>query len=191
MPSCIAIDVTAIDYPANRPIDYRDHSHYRSFARQLLGPAWALYEICYLTMTILILAVIAASAGSILQEIFALPYFAGVLGVMALVGFLVFKGTSAIEGFLSFWSFVLYANYIVFFLWCLSRFGGEITANLYSGEVLPGWFVGGIKYGANNIGVVPAVLFSVRHIETRKEALVAGVLAGPLGIIPGLLFFLA
>ena len=26
MPSCIAIDVTAIDYPANRPIDYRDHS---------------------------------------------------------------------------------------------------------------------------------------------------------------------
>ena len=27
MPSCIAIDVTAIDYPANRPIDYRDHSH--------------------------------------------------------------------------------------------------------------------------------------------------------------------
>ena len=29
MPSCIAIDVTAIDYPANRPIDYRDHSHHR------------------------------------------------------------------------------------------------------------------------------------------------------------------
>jgi uncharacterized membrane protein YkvI len=34
-------------------------------------------------------------------------------------------------------------------------------------------------------------LFTVRHIETRKEALVAGVLAGPLGIIPGLLFFLS
>lgn len=35
------------------------------------------------------------------------------------------------------------------------------------------------------------MLFVVRHFETRKEALVAGVLAGPLGISPGLLFYLA
>ena len=164
---------------------------YRSFCRQLLGRSWGLYEICYLTMMILILAVIAASSGSILEEIFSLPYELGVLSVMALVGLFVFKGTSAIERFVSLWSLVLYANYIVLFLWCFSRFGGEITTSLSSGEALSGWIVGGIKYGANNIGVVPAVLFSIRHIETRKEALIAGVLAGPLGIIPGLLFFLA
>ena len=46
---------------------------YRTFSRQLLGPAWGLYEVCYLAMMALILAVIAASAGSILDETLGLP----------------------------------------------------------------------------------------------------------------------
>ena len=164
---------------------------YRTFSRQLLGPAWGLYELCYLAMMALILAVIAAAAGSILDEIFGLPYYVGVVGVVGTVGFFVFKGTTTIERFLSIWSFVLYANYIVFFVWCLGRFGGDIGSGLTTGGVLPGWFIGGVKYGANNIGVVPAILFCVRHLETRREALVAGVLAGPLAMLPGLFFFLA
>jgi uncharacterized membrane protein YkvI len=135
--------------------------------------------------------VIAASAGSILGEIFGFPYYVGVFGVVASVGFFVFRGTNTIEKFLSVWSFVLYANYIVFFVWCVSSFGGDIGANLSAKEMLPGWFIGGIKYGANNIGVVPAILFVVRHFETRKEAVGAGLLAGPLAILPGLFFFLA
>jgi uncharacterized membrane protein YkvI len=142
-------------------------------------------------MMTLILAVMAAAAGSILKDVFGLPYFAGALGIVACIGFFVFKGTSAVEKFLASWSFVLYANYVVFLVWCLARFGSDIGATLTTGEVLPGWFVGGLKYGANNIGVLPAMLFVVRHFETRKEALTAGVLAGPLGISPGLLFYLA
>jgi uncharacterized membrane protein YkvI len=164
---------------------------YRAFTQQLLGRGWGLYEACYLTMTTLILAVMAAATGSILEEIFGLPYLAGALGMVACIGFFVFKGTPAVERFLSTWSFVLYANYAVFLLWCLARFGGDIGSSLAAAEVRPGWLVGGIKYGANNIGVLPAMLFVVRHFTTRKEALGAGLLAGPLGISPGLLFYLA
>lgn len=164
---------------------------YRAFTQQLLGRGWGLYELCYLTMTTLILAVMAAATGSILNEVFDLPYVAGALGMVLCVGFFVFKGTPAVERFLSAWSFVLYANYILFLAWCLARFGGEIGANLVAAEVRPGWLVGGIKYGANNIGVLPAMLFVARHFATRKEALSAGLLAGPLGISPGLLFYLA
>lgn len=164
---------------------------YRTFTRQLLGPAWGLYEICYLIMMILILAVMAAAAGSILRNVFGVPFFLGALAIVACIGFFVFKGTAAVEKFLSIWSFVLYANYVVFLVWCLARFGGDIKSSLAAGEVLPGWLIGGLKYGANNIGVLPAMLFVVRHFETRKEALTAGLLAGPLGISPGLLFYLA
>lgn len=164
---------------------------YRTFTRQLLGPAWELYEICYLTMMILILAVMAAAAGAILRNVFGIPFFLGALAIVACIGFFVFKGTSAVERFLSMWSFVLYANYAVFLVWCLARFGGDIQSTLVAGEVFPGWLIGGIKYGANNVGVLPAMLFVVRHFETRKDALTAGVLAGPLGISPGLLLYLA
>jgi uncharacterized membrane protein YkvI len=111
--------------------------------------------------------------------------------MMVCVGLLVFKGSSTIEGFLSIWSIVLYLTYTVFVIWCFSKFGGAIWENLAAKVIKPGWAVGGAQYAAYNIGLVPAVLFSVRHIQTRKEAISAGLLAGPIGIIPGFLFLLA
>ena len=164
---------------------------YRSFCRNLLGKAWIAYEACYLILMLIILAVIAASAGSILQETFDLPYYLGVVGMMVAVGFLVFKGSSTIEGFLSIWSAVLYVTYFTFFVWCFVEFGESIMSNLGAGEIKPGWIVGGAQYAAYNIGLIPPILFCVRHITSRKEAVTAGLLAGPIGMFPGLLFFLA
>jgi len=36
---------------------------------------------------------------------------------------------------------------------------------------------------------MPAVLFCARHLHNRREALVAGLLCGPVAMLPGLLFF--
>ena len=182
---CAVFTVTFELARATRAYDYRN------FMRQLLGRAWGLYEVCYLVSLPLVLAVIAAAAGSILEGTFMLPYYAGVIGMMVCIGFLVFKGTSTIEELLSMWSFVLYAVYIALFLWSLSRYGGEILSNLSSKEMLPGWFMGGVKYAAYNLGAVPAILFSLRHVETRKEAIGAGLLAAPIGILPGVFFYLS
>jgi uncharacterized membrane protein YkvI len=164
---------------------------YRNFTRHLLGRGWFLYEICYLGQALLVLAVIAAAAGSILEENFSVPYIVGVLGVMIGVGFLVFRGTPTIEKFLSFWSLVLYTVYFILFAWSLYRFGGQLMGVLSAAEVKEQWYIGGVEYAAYNIGILPAVLFCTRHIVARKEALGAGLLAGPIGMIPGFLFFLA
>jgi uncharacterized membrane protein YkvI len=69
---------------------------YRSFFKNLLGKGWFTFEICYFAQLALVLAVIAAAAGSILQETFRLPYAVGVIGIMAAVGLLVFKGSTTI-----------------------------------------------------------------------------------------------
>ena len=58
------------------------------------------------------------------------------------------------------------------------------------GDVAAGWAVGGVRYAAYNLAIIPAVLFAVRHAETRKEAVTAGLLTGPIAIVPGLLFYL-
>jgi len=163
---------------------------YRTFARQLLGRLWWSYEICYLIMMLIVLSVIAAAAGSIVQQLFSAPYFVGVVLMMGAVGFLVLKGTPLVERVLSFWSLVLYAVYIVFLVACVAKFGDDIASGLKQGEVKPGWFVGGLKYAAYNLAMLPAVLFAVRHIERRKEAFVAGVLAGPITMLPGFFFYL-
>ena len=164
---------------------------YRSFCRGLLGRAWGFYEICYLVMMILILAVVAATAGSILDEALEVPYWAGVVGMMLVVGFLVFRGSATIEGFLSFWSLILYVTYGAAFLWCFSKFGKEMVEAFEASTLNLGSLKGGLEYAAYNIGLAPSVLFAVRHIKERREAVVAGLLTGPIGIFPAVLFYLA
>ena len=164
---------------------------YRSFARVLLSRAWWLYEVCYLVIMIIVLSVIAAAAGTITQDLFSVPYLVGVFLMMVSVGFLVLKGTALVEKFLSFWSFVLYAVYITFLVACLTKFGGDIQSGLALGEVKPGWFQGGIEYAAYNVGTLPAILFTIRHLERRKEAVTAGLLAGPIAILPGFFFYIS
>ena len=163
---------------------------YRSFFRQLLGWAWPAFEICYFALVLIILAVIAAAAGSILQETFGLPYAVGVIGMMTGVGYLVFRGSGTIEKFLAGWSFLLYGIYVVFFVWAVTKFGGDAVSALASGERTSDWAVGGVEYAAYNLAVIPAVLFATRHTTSRKEAVTAGLLAGPIAIVPGFLFYM-
>ena len=164
---------------------------YRSFFRHLLGRGWLLFELCYFALLAVVLAVIAAAAGTMLEETFHLPYVIGVLGIMAAVGFLVFRGSGTIEKALAGWSLVLYGVYIVLFVWSFTRLGSDIRSVLAAGEVRSGWLLAGVRYAAYNLAVIPAVLFAVRHIETRREAVTAGLLAGPIAMVPGLRFYVA
>ena len=170
----------------------RFHAYdYRTFFKRLLGRGWWLFEICYLMMMLLVLAVIGAAAGSIVQETFGLPYALGVIGVMSVVALLLFLGSRQIERVLAGWSFVLYGAYALFLAWSLSRYGGQIGDAFGASELGGAWVLGGVKYAAYNLSVIPVVLFAVRHIETRREAVGAGLLTGLIGILPGLFFYVA
>ena len=164
---------------------------YRTFFRKLLGPFWVVFEVLYLFNLFLVLAVIGSAAGILIRDNFGIPYLAGVILMLGAVGFLTFKGSGLIENFLSFWSIVLYAIYVVFLFAACIKFGPEIQKSFASSTIFPRWIVSGFKYAFYNLAVIPAVLFCLNHIETRKEAIVAGLLAGPIGILPGLFFFIA
>jgi uncharacterized membrane protein YkvI len=163
---------------------------YRHFFQQLLGPAWVLFEGFYLILMVIVLAVIAAAAGTIADETFGLPYALGVAVIMAAVGALVLGGSPLVERFLAGWSFVLYGLYVIFFLWCFRDFGDAIVRALPSEPAGSGWAWAGVRYAGYNLAVIPAVLITLRNHERRRDTLVAGALAGPIAIMPGLLFFL-
>ena len=164
---------------------------YRTFFKHLLGRGWFLYEIIYFLQAFLVLAVIAAAAGAILRETFGAPTLLGVIGMMAAVGFLALRGTPAIERFLASWSFVLYGAYGVFFVWCWTSFGDAIAANWTASAVGDGWLLGGVTYAGYNLQMIPAILFCMRHLESRRNAVGAGLLTGPIAMMPGLLFYVA
>jgi uncharacterized membrane protein YkvI len=164
---------------------------YRTFFRELLGKYWFLYEICYNITLLIVLAVAASAAGNILLEIFGLPYYTGVIALMAGVGTLVLKGRETIEKVLAYWSFLLYIVFFIFLVAAYLKFGGAITSAVFRGDIRDGWVWGGLKYAFYNLGIIPVVLFTARHFETRKDAIISGLLSGVIGIFPGLLLYLA
>ena len=164
---------------------------YRSFSKALLGSLWPVYEILYLLMMILVISVIGAVAGDILRDTFGLPTFVGIAGIMILIAIIVFFGSATVERVLALWSFVLFATYLAFLGWHLVQHGGEIGNNIKVIENTGGWLRSGVAYAGYNLSTVPALLFCIRHLERRSDAIIAGALAGPLAMLPAILFFIA
>jgi uncharacterized membrane protein YkvI len=164
---------------------------YRSFFKLLLGPGWFLFEIAYFLLIVIVFAVMGAAAGEITHDLFGLPRIVGSIGMIAATGAMVFYSSAAIEKFLALSVGYLYLVYIVFFIWSFVAFGDRIEAAFASGPVGPGWFKAGITYAGYNVATVPAVFFCIRHLTKRREAMVAGLLGGPLGMLPGIVFYVA
>jgi len=164
---------------------------YRAFFRLLLGRGWFAFEIGYVLLMLVIMAVMGAAAGEIAFSLFGLPRLAGSLAMIAATGAMLFCGTAAIEKFLVASVGYLYLVYFVFVVWCVVAFGDRIDANFASVPVEAGWFKAGVTYAGYNVATIPAVLFCVRHFGRRREALAAGALAGPLGMLPGVVFYIA
>lgn len=165
--------------------------NYKSLFQKLLGKAWFLYEICYVVLLLIVLAVVAATAGANFNTMFGISKWFGIIFMGICVTALVLKGTGAIEKFLSYWSYVLYAVYAIFLVICFVSFGDKISAQFAAAEVGSGWVMGGAKYAFYNLGIIPAVLFATRDAESRKEAIGSGLIAGAIGIIPAILLFVA
>jgi uncharacterized membrane protein YkvI len=165
---------------------------YRSLFKKLLGPLWFLYEICYMVLLLIVLAVVVAAAGSNANEVFGVSEWIGVI-IMALgVTYLVVMGTRVIEKVLSFWSYVLYAVYLVFMIMSFVKFGDKIAYQFGTvREIGSGWVLGGARYAFYNLGVIPLILFTTSDTKSRGEAIGSGLIAGAIGIIPAIMLFIA
>lgn len=165
--------------------------NYRTFLNSLLGKGWVIYELLYLVLMILVISVVGSAANKLLNEMFGISELLGTILIMVIIAAIAFYGGKFIEKFLSFWSLALYAVYIVLFIVVWNLFNEQIIGAIQVEQVDSQWFLNGLRYAGYNIAVVPALLYSVSYIETRKEALLAGVIAGMVGIIPAFLFYTA
>ena len=164
---------------------------YKSFMKELMGPGWVVFEIAYICFIVIVLAVVSASAGSILHELFGLNKWIGIIGMSVAVFALVMNGSSLIEKVLSLWSFVLYGVYILFLILVFANFSGQIGHNIASVPVTGNWAIGGFQYSFYNLAIIIAVLYTIKHSDTPKDAAIAGVLSGLIGILPGIILFIA
>lgn len=162
---------------------------YRTFFKQLLGPGWFAFEIAYVLFVIVILSVFGAAAGAIGAATLGLPSIVGTLALaLAIILFVTF-GNASVERLFKYVSFLLYGVYILFVLLSFSSFGDRIISNLQVPAPSTGWALGGITYASYNIVGAVVVLPVMRHMTSRRDAVVAGLIAGPLAMLPAVLFF--
>ncbi len=161
---------------------------YQSFVRSLLGPGWIAFEAAYVLFVVLILAVFGAAAGAIAASLGA-PSMVGTLALMASIALVVAYGNTSVERLFTYVSFLLYGVYALFLVFALTHFGGLIVAGFSRHVPMDHWVTGGVTYASYNIVGAMVILPVLRHLTSDRDALIAGLIAGPLAMLPALLFF--
>jgi len=181
--------VAAITFALARQLGAYD---YRAFFRGLLGPGWVAFEAAYLIFVVLILAVFGAAAGAIGAATFGWPEWAGSLLLAVLIVAITARGTGVVEQMFKYVSILLYTVYGLFLILALASFGGLIGQGFAHAPPPSGnWLAGGITYASYNIVGAVVILPVLRHLTSQRDAVVAGLIAGPLSMLPAILFFVA
>lgn len=181
--------VAALTFALARAMNAYD---YRSFFKGLLGPGWVLFEAAYLIFVVLILAVFGAAAGAIGAATFGWPELAGSILLAAAILVTTAFGTAGVERLFKYASMLIYTVYALFIVFALTSFGERIEQGFAAAPAPAGnWMAGGLTYASYNIVGAVVILPVLRHLTSRRDALIAGVVAGPLTMLPAILFFVA
>lgn len=168
---------------ATRALDYR------TFFGRLLGPAAILFELAYFAYIIVILAVFGAAAGSLGMSVFGWPVLCGTLCLMAGIALFTSFGSISVERLFKWVSVFLYSTYAAFLALALMKFGDKVPPSFAASVPADGWALRGVTYAGYNIVGAVVILPVVRHLTSNRDAVTAGLLCGPLAMLPALIFF--
>ncbi len=175
---------------------------YKAWSRNLVGPFWWLVDLLFLSMMLLVIAVMTAAIGEVLQQTLAFPKPLSLVLALACVGFLTWRGSGFIERAKTWGSAALYLGYCAFSVLVLTTPAGDggatsvgdAAATAVGNAVaqpqvgteagLAEVVVAAILYVAYNVAVVPAVLFCLHRQTRRSETFASGILSGLAMTIP-------
>ncbi len=172
---------------------------YKSLLKKLIGPGWIAYEIVYLLLAVLIIAVMASAAGEILYQTLSFPNWIGVVLITVIVGSLNYKGEETIAKLETIGSVALFVAYFIFTFTVFSNKSGEIatvfsdwnTSYMTDAPALGLLLWTGILYVGYNLAVYPASFFTFKNLTSRKDSFIAAIIAGLLMTIPWFLTYFA
>jgi uncharacterized membrane protein YkvI len=163
---------------------------YHSFFRALLGRFDGAFEIIYFGFLILVLSVFGSAAGALGTALFGLPPIVGTLALIGSVLVVIALGQGAAEALFKYVSVLLYGVFAIFLALCLWFYTPQISLALAQPAPTGGWFEGGLTYASYNVIGAVLILPVLRHLQSDRDAVVSGLLAGPLAMIPAFAFFI-
>ena len=163
---------------------------YGAFFRCLLGPAWFLFDLAYACLLLIMLSVFGAAAGAIGSALFGWPQIAGTLALVSGIATVAAFGSDCVERLFKYVTYLLYAVYATFVVVAVLQTSDRILANFAAPQSPTGWALGGLTYAGYNVVGAVVILPVLRHLTSNRDAIVAGLLAGPLAMLPAMLFYI-
>lgn len=107
---------------------------YKSFIQSIAGPLYPVFDLVYTVFMVIILAVMSSATGAVVQQMFGVSHWFGVVGIMVVAGLLNFFGEKVISFFETFGTLALYAGYLTFSVLVISGHTGNIAAVMASSD---------------------------------------------------------
>lgn len=165
---------------------------YDAFNAEYLFRFRYIFECVYVLGLFLVLAVVSAAASELLHDWSGLPKYLGALAFIGLISLLLAFPTRIVERVVSIWSLAFVVIFALLAASVLGESGGDVAAHLSSEPVDAGaalW--NGLNYAAYNVPIIAILIFVARRFGSRREALIAGALVGPLALVPAFALYLA
>jgi uncharacterized membrane protein YkvI len=188
----LGLALTATCFAVLLPISYEFARTYRAydyahFSRKLLGRYWIGFEVVYLLMFALVLAVVASASGSLAKQYLHVPGISINIILLLLILLVTFYGREWVTRVLAYKAAVLCIVLLIYFAAEIARSGQAIVDQVARVEVRSGWALAAFRYCLYSSVVIPAMLFATRPIQQRREAIVSGVISAAMGVLPAVL----
>lgn len=157
---------------------------YRHFFKQLIGRGWVLYEALFMTLLLIVLAVVLSAASTLILDMVGIPKAATVIGIIAIVTWVIHFGAGFVERLLSVWAALVSLFLIVILALTVGNHGDALGQALAEGGMEPGWWLSAGQFALYNLSIVPVLLYAIADIQTRKEAIISGAVAAVSGAWP-------
>ena len=153
---------------------------YMTWSKQFLWKFWWVFDVAFIVLAWIVIAVVGAAAGYMLSDLVGLPFAASAALVIVIVGLLHFFGRRVIEAYWIVGTVGLYIMYFIIWGYTLAVKGGEalakLSAGLYQGTPADA-AIDGFRYMLYNLCVVMPALESVDRYRGKLESTVATVVA--------------
>jgi len=171
---------------------------FKSLLKSLIGPFYRLFDVVYIMLMLIIIAVMSSATGAIVEQMTGLNYWVGVSVITVVVGILNFYGEKIIACFESVGTVLLYIGYISFSALVISQGSGHISQVMNTGDisftpdvtVLSALWTG-ILYVGYNLVVFPASFFTIKEQNNTRQSVIGGLIAGLLMTIPWFMTYFA
>lgn len=171
---------------------------YRQYIRHLIGPAWPLFDVLWVIFILVIVGLVTAAVGTVLESTFGIPALLATIGVLVVVAVVLFFERTMIEGFELVGSILFSAGISIFAIVVLTQRWDEVGRVFATGDVSAAesatvgaalW--SGVLYVAYNIPVMVAVLFCLDRQTRRADTVSSGIISAVLVVVPFALTYLA